>query len=542
MSAADGTFINSEGIKEKQKAEWRITIENWMVNEGPKYLFMLIWTGVNCVLFFQAFFKYLSNPNYTNDFNLLGLPLPVARGSASVLNFNCGAILITVCRNLITLLRNTFISRIVPLDKNITLHKIIAWTILLFTVVHLGAHYFNMLHIQLASPSVLEAAGFPIGLTALLVEIATVPGYTGVVLIVVMFIMYTSAIERMKRRFFEAFWYAHHLFIVFYAFFMAHGSGCLIHANNFTGPCIPNSWKWCLLGLFLYLVERIVREVRARFETTIIKVVQHPSKVVEMQIHKPSFHYKPGQYLFINCPEISKFEWHPFTISSAPEEANVGIHVRVVGDFTTALAKRLGCKFEKDDNSEPPSTLPRVMIDGPFGTASEDVFKFEVAVLIGAGIGVTPFSSILKSIWYRVVNPSTVMKMRKCYFYWICRDTNAFEWFQDLLEALEAEDIDNFLEIHMFLTGGLKADQVRNVALTSADGHDALTGLRSPTHYGRPNFDQTFGQMASTHPSTDIGVFFCGPKPLSNTLHRAANKNTSSVKGGTKFYYHKENF
>ena len=47
----------------------------------------------------------------------------------------------------------------------------------------------------------------------------------------------------------------------------------------------------------------------------------------------------------------------------------------------------------------------------------------QVAVLIGAGIGVTPFSSVLKSIWYRVINPSTVMKLRKVYFFWVCRDT-----------------------------------------------------------------------------------------------------------------------
>lgn len=43
----------------------------------------------------------------------------------------------------------------------------------------------------------------------------------------------------------------------------------------------------------------------------------------------------------------------------------------------------------------------RIRVDGPFGTASEDVFQYEVAVLVGAGIGVTPFASILKSIWYK---------------------------------------------------------------------------------------------------------------------------------------------
>jgi len=39
-------------------------------------------------------------------------------------------------------------------------------------------------------------------------------------------------------------------------------------------------------------------------------------------------------------------------------------------------------------------------VDGPFGTASEDVLQFEVSLLVGAGIGVTPFASILKHIWW----------------------------------------------------------------------------------------------------------------------------------------------
>jgi hypothetical protein len=75
------------------------------------------------------------------------------------------------------------------------------------------------------------------------------------------------------------------------------------------------------------------------------------------------------------------------------------------------LAKALGCDFDKkSDSSEkekdpggkvvgtstnPPlnRVLPRVMVDGPFGSASEDFLKYETVLLVGAGIGVTPFAS-----------------------------------------------------------------------------------------------------------------------------------------------------
>lgn len=42
-------------------------------------------------------------------------------------------------------------------------------------------------------------------------------------------------------------------------------------------------------------------------------------------------------------------------------------------------------------------------IDGPYGTPTRRIFASEHAVLIGAGIGITPFASILQSIMYRWV-------------------------------------------------------------------------------------------------------------------------------------------
>ena len=116
-------------------------------------------------------------------------------------------------------------------------------------------------------------------------------------------------------------------------------------------------------------------------------------------------------YLFINCPAVSRYEWHPFTITSAPEEDYVSIHVRMVGDWTNQVANLLGLRWTKsgevEDHFGPAVQAVQgthlFRIDGPFGAASDTVFDYPVAVLVGAGIGVTPFASILKSIWCVVV-------------------------------------------------------------------------------------------------------------------------------------------
>lgn len=43
--------------------------------------------------------------------------------------------------------------------------------------------------------------------------------------------------------------------------------------------------------------------------------------------------------------------------------------------------------FVELDTTSTASGLPAIRIDGPYGAPAEDVFKAEVAVLIGAGIG-----------------------------------------------------------------------------------------------------------------------------------------------------------
>jgi hypothetical protein len=153
-------------------------------------------------------------------------------------------------------------------------------------------------------------------------------------------------------------------------------------------------------------------------------------------------------------------------LTSAPEEDYISVHVRCQGDFTMGLSKALGCDWSNksnkgnmdgavvksiDEDGVDPSlrrVLPRVYVDGPFGSASEDVFKFEVAVLVGAGIGVTPFASILKSIWYRMNYPQGKSRLRKVYFFWIIRDFGSLEWFRSLLMAIEAQDSEHSIEIH----------------------------------------------------------------------------------------------
>lgn len=120
---------------------------------------------------------------------------------------------------------------------------------------------------------------------------------------------------------------------------------------------------WVIAPMVLYLFERLLRLIRylqtvhyrrvcstRRRRPPVVfvfvinalihlrfQIVMRPSKVLELQLVKSGFKMEVGQYVFLNCPAISQLEWHPFTMTSAPEEDFFSVHIRSAGDWTDKL-------------------------------------------------------------------------------------------------------------------------------------------------------------------------------------------------------------
>eukprot|EP01114_Cavostelium_apophysatum_P013973 TRINITY_DN3498_c0_g2_i1.p1 TRINITY_DN3498_c0_g2~~TRINITY_DN3498_c0_g2_i1.p1 ORF type:complete len:525 (+),score=130.81 TRINITY_DN3498_c0_g2_i1:127-1701(+) len=509
-------------------------ISDYFVNDGVKLVFIVLWFIGNVACFSERYYQYTKVR--TDVFDILGHGLPMARGAAAAIKLNTALLLCTVLRNFLSFLRGTFLGSVLPVDKNIVFHRYIAWTTLFWTAVHIMAHMFNYNKFATADPTELdEVLGMAVPTQAALAY-TTLAGTTGHLVTLIMVLMYSSAIKYIRSPMFNVFWFTHHLFILFFILLCFHGAGALLEP--------PTFWMWFIGPGFLYTIERTIRLLRGSQDTILQLAIAHPSKVLELQMKKSSFKYKSGQYLFLNCPYVANQEWHPFTISSAPEEEFVSVHIRIVGDWTGDLwnflnpDKKLG--VVQENLLSAPDGSPIFKIDGPYGAASEDVFNFKTVMCVAGGIGVTPFGSILKSIRYKIERHGQT-QINKVYFYWISRDKNAFEWFSEVLAVLEYENINNFLEVHVYLTGQLSTDEIRNVMYGLDSEADQITGLQSPTHFGRPNWNEIFADIGARHAGTQIGVFFCGPAVLSKQLYKMATLYTNS-KTGTRFVYHKENF
>lgn len=87
----------------------------------------------------------------------------------------------------------------------------------------------------------------------------------------------------------------------------------------------------------------------------------------------------------------------------------------------------------------------QLLLDGPFGEGHQDWYRYEVSVLIGGGIGVTPFASILKDI----VHKSQMEIELQCKkVYWLLHTVPDYFMLCFMFWEMIAESIDKCKEVH----------------------------------------------------------------------------------------------
>ncbi|KAL3692736.1 hypothetical protein R1sor_006387 [Riccia sorocarpa] len=598
---------------------------------GTKYFFsdnwkriwvMILWLCIMAGLFGWKFKQYEKRA----AFEIMGYCLPTAKGAAETLKFNMAIILLPVCRNTITWLRSTALNHIVPFDDNLNFHKVIACAIAIGVLIHGGVHLAcDFPRIINADLDLFERSvgnDFHHHQPSYLWFLTSVEGITGIAMVILMSISFTLATRWFRRSLiklpwpfqnmtgFNAFWYSHHLFAIVYILLIIHGI-FLILSHGFWKK---TTWMYLAVPLLLYIGERTLRSLRAgQYKVTVVKAAIYPGNVLALHFAKPpNFKYKSGMYMFLKCPEISPFEWHPFSITSAPGDAYLSVHIRTLGDWTQALRtlfqeasggkKRLklvnnwGLSGELVQNV----SFPKVCIDGPYGAPAQDYRKYDVLLLVGLGIGATPFISILKDMLNHIKDDSvhhtvqssaslnsvpsdlsigdssvgnnsmgsntpfnvdsshngmpSASPARKAkrgttnaYFYWVTREQGSFDWFRGVMKEVEEIDHKQVIEMHNYLTSVYEEGDARSALIMmvqalhhAKNGVDFVSGTRARTHFARPNWKKVFSRLAATHKDKRVGVFYCGPSVLAKELDMLSKRYTH--KSSTRFEFHKENF
>ena len=135
---------------------------------------------------------------------------------------------------------------------------------------------------------------------------------------------------------FEIFYWTHFLYSLFIILLLLHCDQSII---------------WLIIPMTLFVVNKFIM-IKKWFDGSgksyAVSGVLLPSKVTQLNIRRDTnLNFNPGDWVFINIPAISNFEWHPFTISSAPDQPDIfTLHIRSLGGWT----QRLHSYFIEEEN------------------------------------------------------------------------------------------------------------------------------------------------------------------------------------------------
>ncbi|GAU88047.1 hypothetical protein RvY_00816-2 [Ramazzottius varieornatus] len=235
----------------------------------------------------------------------------IAKGFGKNLNYQCMLLIIFMCRRTLTLIRGTRIGPYLPIDMAVFAHKVIGYVV---GFCALGHWIFHMIHFRCLADVGVGNFSYTDFLFTTKPDIGWIEGgfvpVLGWPLVFIYAAIFACSLAVVRRSgLFEVFYFSHLLYIPFMIIL-------ILHSDKF--------WKFLVFPGTVFVLEKIsmtrcIRQLLGS-EFFIKDVVLWQSGVTQLTMnHPPAFTYNPGDYIFINIPNIAWFEWHPFTISSCPE-------------------------------------------------------------------------------------------------------------------------------------------------------------------------------------------------------------------------------
>lgn len=185
------------------------------------------------------------------------------------------------------------------------------------------------------------------------------------------------------RRFIRRIWlWSHHLFVI----------SAIVLSVIHGAPVV-------LLAFGIYLADRLFGYVyQAWFQHSSMgsegKAELLPSGLVRISFPR-LLSFQAGQFVCLSIPKVSIFEYHTFTIASAPTDEELVVLIQANGFWTRRLQRKVQSEMEKSS----PVNI-KALLHGPVGSVALDwqSSRYQVFVLIAGGIGITPMMTIYRHL------------------------------------------------------------------------------------------------------------------------------------------------
>ncbi|XP_001859059.2 NADPH oxidase 4 [Culex quinquefasciatus] len=544
-----------------------------------KYFLAFVWIGFNFVVFCKAFSNYHHEPEFYYLSKILGNGLCVSRGTAPVLNLTMALITLPMCRSLNVALNGAFgrwSVRVLVfyLEKIKVLHLALGVGLIIVGVIHSIAHFVNIHNFIENYDEKYDSINWASGQddSRLRLLLATPTGFSGCVMLTTLLAIAYFSSRQMRDRFYNSFFAAHHLFLLFYGMMFyhplsniikyqtnlkTHPNGCdmvdeAVLRNDTVLQAICSeeptfeagekiAWIWPLIGLSVYLLDVTCRYLTTHSSSRKVATLQShvlPGKGIYLRLRFTRTKRVPvgaGQYVLLQCPAISTLEWHPFTVIDFPTTIHntVSLAISVRGDWTQRLYELVSERerYKHDYGVEICRRRIDFLLDGPYPSAMTSMLKYKRIVYVGAGVGITPFAGFVR----HMLNFDAKWPTR-IHLIWIVKNAEMFTWFADELTKLQErfwkQNKPDRFTLKLFWT------QNFNQNLVEEYFSDYPT-LKARIFPGRPKWDDVFLDFVTLYPRKAVTLFSCGPKGLTKELKSLCRRYR---KHGCNFSYFHEGF
>ena len=351
----------------KQMSLYRRARAYWAV-KGPEIAFMALVASFMIAFGVWQFIKYLTSSLYTPGF---GWGVVMAKTCAGVLYPTFFFLILSMSRWLATFLRRFyFISRFVNWDLSQSFHIKMSVLALCFATLHAIGHlsgtfvFGSMASRQDAVANVIGQDAVPRSYHD---YVRSLPGWTGLTAISCFYLLTALSMPQVRKWSYEVFQLGHLLMFPIIGLMMAHGTAGLMQW--------PMFGYWLAFPTLLVIFERSWRFILTfRPIEADLELLDKETVVITAEVpHTRPWAYKAGQYVFVQVPQLSRFQWHPFTVSTCIDN-RMQVHIKADGDWTNGLHD-LAKKGQK--------TKIKIGLDGPFGAPAQRFYDFEYSMVFG---------------------------------------------------------------------------------------------------------------------------------------------------------------
>eukprot|EP00899_Mesostigma_viride_P005010 jgi/Mesvir1/1450/Mv14439-RA.2 len=461
--------------------------------------------------------------------NALGLWAPFAKGFAGCCNLCMALLFFMMSRTTISWLQHTLLGKKLRLDRHVQYHIVVAVALALASVGHTVCHMAGTFVHLARDFTLVEVNGilgehFSHRPSYARLLLLTVPGLTGVLLVLLLAIVLFYSRKPVRRRKYQTFWAVHQLlYVPVVVLLLVHGTS---HWLSF-----PHFWIFFTVPFIIFFIDKFLRWWQRSLP--LVGIARRlEADTVTIEVPRPDwFNYQCGEYIRLCVPHVRRFEAHALSITSSPYESDrLRVHIRAVGDWSRDLLEEVKASEKGTSHLVPTAYQGKgyvpmpVFVDGPFGAPTQWVLQYPHVVLMATGIGVTPFVSVLRTV--QVQKARGLCKTKTVRLVWVNRSYKSLFWFSDVLEDVLGAGTEDWFTLSPYLTG-------------TEELPPYMADLGIPRQ--RPHWRRLLVEMARANPTwPSVAVFCVGPEQMVTAVRSATHQATQET--GIFFPFFRESF